>query len=143
MVIAHKLRMFHNSNNGWWGMCLLGISQVSACTHSDKPHQHLHYGNSFHYQHLCENSDRVYSHFPCIGHHPTRLVPILFQNKHLLMLKQLQEIPVLYRQLQHQLSPTNHHTQYPILLCRIPPHVLHVDHAHQQVELLCLVLELQ
>ena len=111
---------------------------IHACsTHIGNTLLHLHYDYSC-YVHVFPSLDEYRcldsSHYLYISHHPTRWDQFLVRMQHNKNMRWLQEIPALYRQLQHHSGPSHHHIQYPMYCCSILPHVQCLLHFHQQDE---------
>ena len=113
------------STKGHFITCLCG-------THVHKTLQHLRHGHKYVFPTLHGNRSLNWSHYLYISPHPTRWDQFLVRMKHNKKMRQLREIPVLYRQLQHHSGPSHHHIQYPMYCCSILQHVQCLLHSHQQ-----------
>ena len=108
------------------------IMRSHCHTHIDNSLQHLHYDHSCVFPILHGNRSLDWSHYLYIPRHPTRWDQFLVQMQHNKKMRQLQEIPAVYRQLQHHSRPSHHHIQYPMYCCSILQHVQCLLHFHQQ-----------
>ena len=104
-------------------------------THLDNSLQHLQNDNSWiFFPTLYGNRSLDWSHYLYISHYPARWDQFLLRIQHNKKMRWLQEIPAVYRQLQHHSGPIHHHIQYPMYGCSIFQHVQCLLHFHQQDE---------
>ncbi len=96
----------------------------------NRRHQHLYYVYSTVHTGCLNGSLSVQSLIHYNVHETLRLVLILVQSEHHMLLLQPSHSPALYTPLQHQRYPTNHHTLFPTDHHYKPPLDQHRDYCH-------------